>query len=65
MTEPIPPELLETWRIYERHDRMVDAAKEAGCSLPAFKYRLRRLYRHLGVGSSQAAGRVLREERII
>lgn len=57
--------LLDTWRIYERHDRMEDAAIEAGINLSTFKRRLHMLYRALGVGSSQQAGRVLREWGII
>lgn len=61
----IAPILIETWRIYERHDRMVDAAAEAGVSLGAFKGRLHRLYRALGVGSSQRASRALRDWGII
>lgn len=61
----IPALLLDTWRIYERHDRMVDAAEAAGVSFATFKKRLRELYRILGVQSSQQAGRVLRQKGIL
>jgi len=57
MTEDIPQVLLDTWRVYERHDRMVDAALEAGVSVAMFKKRLRDLYARLGTsmpGSTSA-----------
>lgn len=65
MTEDIPQVLLDTWRVYERHDRMVDAALEAGVSVAMFKKRLRDLYARLDVSSSQQAGRVLRERGLL
>lgn len=61
----IPALLLDTWRVYERHDRMVDAAEAAGVSFAMFKKRLRELYTLLGVNSSQQAGRVLRERGVL
>lgn len=61
----IPALLLETWRVYEQHDRMVDAAAAAGVSFAMFKKRLRELYVLLGVNSSQQAGRVLRERGVL
>lgn len=65
MTEDIPQVLLDTWRVYERHGRMVDAALEAGVSVAMFKKRLRDLYARLDVSSSQQAGRVLRERGLL
>lgn len=61
----IPALLLETWLVYEGHERMVDAAAEAGVSLAVFKRRLHELYTLLGVRSSQQAGRSMRERGII
>jgi hypothetical protein len=61
----IPALLLETWSVYEQHDRMVDAAAAAGVSFAMFKKRLRELYTILGVKSSQQAGRVLRERGLV
>lgn len=61
----VPAPLLEAWLVYERHDRMADAAAEAGVSLAVLKRRLHDLYVLLGVSSSQQAGRVLRESGII
>lgn len=64
-TTGLNPLLVETWLLYEQHDRMEDAARAAGCTVHAFKRRLHRLYQELGVGSSQRAGRALRDRGII